>query len=135
MSDEFVSCLIFGQICLTRQYLSNDFQDLLSDVGIRTRDTWGFEAYYNVAINPWLHLTGDLQVSRNDSNRDDTAIITGVQLVMDSRTGYGKEGNGMMVVVPKNSEGLLIDMSVTFQERTWSSPIWYTPPATRVAAN
>ena len=26
------------------------------------RDEWGFEAYYNVALTPWLLLTPDLQV-------------------------------------------------------------------------
>jgi porin len=28
------------------------------------RDEYGFEAYYNVAITPWLQLTPDIQVIR-----------------------------------------------------------------------
>jgi len=28
------------------------------------RDEYGFEAYYNVAITPWLQLTPDIQVVR-----------------------------------------------------------------------
>ena len=62
--------------------LSDDFKDLLDDLGLRLRDTWGFELYYNVAINSWLHLTGDLQVIENERKGDDTAIIPGARLVI-----------------------------------------------------
>jgi carbohydrate-selective porin OprB len=26
------------------------------------RDEWGFEAFYNIALTPWMRLTPDLQV-------------------------------------------------------------------------
>jgi carbohydrate-selective porin OprB len=47
------------------------------------RDTYGFELYYNFAINKWLHLTPDLQIVQNERERDDIAIIPGVRLVID----------------------------------------------------
>jgi porin len=63
--------------------LSDDFVDLLKDVGLRPRDTWGFELYYNFEINPWLHLTPDLQLVQNDDKNDDFAVIPGIRLVLD----------------------------------------------------
>jgi carbohydrate-selective porin OprB len=47
------------------------------------RDTYGFELYYNIAINKWLHLTPDLQFIRNEIKGDDLAIIPGVRAVID----------------------------------------------------
>jgi carbohydrate-selective porin OprB len=47
------------------------------------RDTWGLELYYNFEINPWLHLTPDLQLVQNDDKDDDFAVIPGIRLVLD----------------------------------------------------
>jgi porin len=63
--------------------LANDFVDLTGDAGIRLRDTWGVEFYYNFEINPWLHLTPDLQFINNERRGDSVAIIPGVRLVID----------------------------------------------------
>jgi len=62
--------------------LSNNFIDLVSPE-VDLRDTWGFELYYNIAINKWLHLTPDIQFVQNEREADDFAIIPGVRLVMD----------------------------------------------------
>jgi hypothetical protein len=42
-------------------------------------DTWGLERYHNFEINPWLHLTSDLQLVQNDN----FAVIPGIRLVVD----------------------------------------------------
>jgi porin len=63
-------------------WLSDNFKDLVSPVA-DLRDTYGFELYYNIAINKWLHLTPDLQIVQNERERDDIAIIPGVRLVID----------------------------------------------------
>jgi carbohydrate-selective porin OprB len=63
-------------------WLSDDFKDLVSPVD-NLRDLYGFELYYNVAINKWLHLTPDLQLIKNEFNGDDLAIIPGVRAVID----------------------------------------------------
>lgn len=44
--------------------LSKEFHDLEVTLASRSlfRDEWGFEAFYNIAITPWLLLTPDLQV-------------------------------------------------------------------------
>jgi porin len=65
-----------------KNWLSDDFKDLVSPV-IDLRDTWGFELYYNFAINKWLHLTPDIQFIMNAREDDDLAVIPGVRLVMD----------------------------------------------------
>ncbi len=62
--------------------LSDDFKNLVSPV-IDLRNTWGFELYYNIAINKWLHLSGDLQLIENEREADDIAVIPGVRLVID----------------------------------------------------
>ena len=63
-------------------WLSDEFKDLVSPV-IDLRDTYGFELYYNIAINKWLHLTPDIQFIRNEFKGDDLAVVPGVRLVMD----------------------------------------------------
>lgn len=62
--------------------LSGNFKDLVSPA-VDLRDTWGFELYYNIAINKWLHLSADLQLVENEREDDDFAVIPGVRLVMD----------------------------------------------------
>jgi porin len=63
-------------------WLSDNFKDLVSPV-IGVRDTWGFEFYYNIEINPWLHVTADLQLIENENKGDDLAVIPGVRAVID----------------------------------------------------
>ena len=63
-------------------WLSDEFKDLVSPV-VDLRDTWGFELYYNIALNKWLHLTPDIQFIRNEFKGDDLAVVPGVRLVMD----------------------------------------------------
>jgi porin len=53
------------------------------------RDEYGFEAFYNVAITPWLQLTPDIQVIRPAQKRVaangksiDTASVLGFRLQM-----------------------------------------------------
>jgi hypothetical protein len=62
--------------------LSSPFVDLVSPV-TDLRDTWGFEFYYNFAINKWLYLSPDIQFIKNERVGDDLAIIPGIRLVMD----------------------------------------------------
>ena len=62
--------------------LSNDFVDLLASE-IELRDTWGFEFYYNLAINKWMYLSPDIQFVQNAREEDDFAIIPGIRLVID----------------------------------------------------
>jgi carbohydrate-selective porin OprB len=66
-------------------WLADDFKDLVSlpPANLNLRDTYGFEIYYNVAINQWLHVTPDLQFIKNESNGDDLAIIPGIRAVID----------------------------------------------------
>jgi carbohydrate-selective porin OprB len=52
------------------------------------RDEWGFEAYYNAAITPWLLLTPDVQVigpaqKKKIANRRliETGTVLGVRVV------------------------------------------------------
>jgi carbohydrate-selective porin OprB len=63
-------------------WLSEDFKDLVSPVE-NLRDTYGFELYYNVELNKWLHMTPGLQLVENTTKGDDLAVIPGVRLVMD----------------------------------------------------
>jgi len=51
------------------------------------RDEYGFEAYYNVAITPWLQLTPDIQVVRG-SQKDKVTIgqnILGLPVITDRK--------------------------------------------------
>jgi porin len=44
------------------------------------RDSEGFEAYYEIALTPWMHLTPDVQVLSPSQQRVDTATVLGVRL-------------------------------------------------------
>jgi porin len=63
-------------------WLSDDFEKLLSPVA-DLRDLYGFELYYNIAVNKWLHVTPDLQLIMNERNGDDLAIVPGIRAVID----------------------------------------------------
>jgi porin len=61
-----------------RTSLSDDFRQLVSPV-IPLHDVSGFETYYNAAITPWFHLTGDLQVIEPANVNNDTALVLGLR--------------------------------------------------------
>ncbi|MCA9070386.1 MAG: carbohydrate porin, partial [Planctomycetaceae bacterium] len=42
-------------------------------------DSQGVEAYYNVAVTPWLRITPDLQVIIPERKAIDTAVVTGIR--------------------------------------------------------
>ena len=63
-------------------WLSDEYIDLVSPLA-DLQDTWGFELYYNIEINKWLHVTPDIQFVENEWEDDDLAVIPGVRLVMD----------------------------------------------------
>jgi len=62
--------------------LSPKYKDLVSPVA-DLRNPYGFEVYYNFAINKWAHLTADLQLAKNEWAADNVAVIPGVRLVID----------------------------------------------------
>jgi porin len=62
--------------------LSPNFKQLVSPE-IDLRNTWGLEIYYNYAITPWLHLSPDLQLVKNEREGDNLAVIPGIRLVID----------------------------------------------------
>ena len=64
--------------------LSSDFKQLVSTLPtVDLENVQGVELYYNAAITPWFHLTGDLQIIDNENVGDDTAIILGLRAKMD----------------------------------------------------
>jgi porin len=63
-------------------WLANNYKQLVRPVA-NLRDLYGFEIYYNVAVNQWLHITPDLQVIKNEWNGDDIAIVPGIRAVID----------------------------------------------------
>lgn len=64
--------------------LNSGFKTLVSAApGLNIQDVQGFELYYNAAITPWFHLTGDLQVVENQNVADDTAVILGLRASID----------------------------------------------------
>jgi porin len=46
------------------------------------RDSQGFEAFYEIAITPWMHLTPDIQVIQPSQRGVDTATVLGLRLEM-----------------------------------------------------
>jgi porin len=63
--------------------VNEDVKDLLELIDVNAGDSWGLEFYYNLAINRWLHITGDLQLVQNANKRDDIAVVPGVRFVID----------------------------------------------------
>jgi carbohydrate-selective porin OprB len=64
-------------------WLANNYKQLLRPAGVNLRDLYGFEIYYNVEVNKWLHLTPDIQVIKNEWSGDDFAIVPGIRAVID----------------------------------------------------
>jgi porin len=62
---------------------NNDYKNELRLIGISPRNVYGFELYYNLAINPWLRLTADLQLVQNLDKAYDLAVIPGARLVLE----------------------------------------------------
>lgn len=58
--------------------LSSDFKDLVSPV-LTLHDVNGVELYYNAAMTPWFHLTGDFQVIEPADVVNDTAVVIGLR--------------------------------------------------------
>ena len=46
---------------------------------VALEEVQGVELYYNVALTPWFHLTGVLQVVDNEKEADDPALILGLR--------------------------------------------------------
>lgn len=59
----------------------NFSDDLRSAVAplVKFNDEQGLEAFYNVAITPWFHVTADLQVINPANGSSDTAVVGGLR--------------------------------------------------------
>ena len=56
----------------------------VSDLSRRLNESyWGLEAYYNVAITPWLHVTPDFQVTEPFLQGLDTTYVLGFRAKVD----------------------------------------------------
>jgi porin len=59
--------------------LSNDLKGGLAALGIKRRDEQGVEAYYNLALTPWLRVTANLQwIKPTNADRKD-AVLAGLR--------------------------------------------------------
>jgi len=64
--------------------ISGDLRDTVDTLGIDLRkQIWGLEAFYNVEITPWAHLTGNFQLIESGFKGDDVAVVPGVRLVVE----------------------------------------------------
>ena len=63
--------------------LSNNVINLAGTVGFPARDNWGMELYYNREINPWFHVTGDMQILQNSTATTDTSLVLGLRAIID----------------------------------------------------
>jgi porin len=59
--------------------LSKEAKDSLVQVGQRRRDEWGVEAYYNLAVTPWLRVTGTVNWIRPTEPDKKNATFAGVR--------------------------------------------------------
>jgi porin len=62
-----------------RYVLSKEAKDSLIQVGQRRRDEWGMEAYYNLAVTPWLRVTGTVTYIRPTEPDKKNATFAGVR--------------------------------------------------------
>jgi carbohydrate-selective porin OprB len=61
-----------------------EFNDAYKDTFLLDAgNSYGFEMYYNLAINPWMHFTADLQLGQGLNQDDDFAVIPGARLVLN----------------------------------------------------
>ncbi|TWU30846.1 carbohydrate porin [Novipirellula artificiosorum] len=58
--------------------VSDDLEKLVP-AAVGLQDLQGGEFYYNAEINPWFHLTGDIQAIQTEIASQDTAIVLGVR--------------------------------------------------------
>jgi porin len=67
--------------------LSSDFKNLLggslAPPGLAQRDEQGVELFYNAALTPWCHLTGDLQIVEPSTKNLHTTVLAGMRLKID----------------------------------------------------
>lgn len=65
--------------------VSDDLESLAngSPLNLDIQDLQGGEFYYNAEINPWFHLTGDIQVIETENASQDTAFVLGARAVID----------------------------------------------------
>jgi porin len=56
--------------------LSSRLKDALQPL---LRDEYGMEVFYNLALTPWLRVTGDVQVIRPVLTNRDTAVFFGLR--------------------------------------------------------
>lgn len=59
--------------------LSDKVPDLLHLFG----DSQGFEVYYNIEVNPWLHIAPDFQIINPSNERIDTTYVAGFRVRID----------------------------------------------------
>jgi porin len=60
--------------------LSGGFKQIVSTLPtVDLEDVQGVELYYNAAVRPWFHLTGDLQVIDNENVGNDPAFVLGLR--------------------------------------------------------
>ena len=65
-------------------HMADDLVELGDDFGLNlSEDVWTTELYYNYQINPWLHLSPNVQYAQNENDDDDPAVIIGARLVID----------------------------------------------------
>jgi porin len=62
-----------------RYALSKDAKDSLAQIGVRRRDEWGMEAYYNLAVTPWLRVTGTVTYIRPTEPDKKNAVFAGIR--------------------------------------------------------
>jgi len=63
--------------------LSNDLQDVFSTLrNEHVGDEQGAEVYYSYAVNPWLYISGDLQVIDTPRKEKEAAVIAGLRTVI-----------------------------------------------------
>ena len=62
--------------------VSDDLENLVPAI-VGLEDVQGGEFYYNAEINPWFHVTGDVQVIDTEIASQDTAVVLGVRAKID----------------------------------------------------